>query len=111
VAVHEDAGNPCCARRGELPVGIEFLVVDGDIVRVPFDAYVVGRLTKCNCDYFVNTGSVSGCGVAEPELKNPASRKLITSPSLPIWIATVCCAIWFESIFSILLLNPAPDRP
>ena len=39
---------------------------------------------------YLTLAKVSGLGVAEPELKKPASRRLITSPSRPIWIETVC---------------------
>ena len=52
------------------------------------------------CRDLAQRGQRSGFGVAEPESKNPASRRLITSPSRPIWIETVCWATWLESVAS-----------
>ena len=44
--VEKEAGDAGGAGRGELPVGVEFRGVDGDVVGVALDAQVVGRAAQ-----------------------------------------------------------------
>ena len=44
--VEKEAGDAGGAGRGELPVGVEFGGVDGDVVGVALDAQVVGRAAQ-----------------------------------------------------------------
>jgi hypothetical protein len=97
--VEEDAGDAGGAGRGELPVGVEFGGVDGNVVGVALDAQVVGSAAQRGGD-LAQRGQRLGRGVAEPELKKPASRRLMTRPSRPIWMETVCWATWLESVCS-----------
>src|ERR1019366_5172866 len=47
---------------------------------------------------WLSVSSVWDFGVAEPESKKPASRKLMTRPSRPILMETVWVATWLDRV-------------
>ena len=88
------------ASRRELPVRVKFKVMDWNVVGVAFNPHIIRDSTQRITDCAEGLKRSPDRGVADPELKKPASRKLMTNPSRRISMEIVCCESGPESDIS-----------